>query len=187
MKKAIHIALLVMFAGTITSCEKIKSWFDVEGESTLSTNLYIDVTDPVMKSTASIPFNNQALIDPLSDDDIAEYEENIKKIEATNIVATVTSVSGKAEGTDVIFYKGTYFAVEGSQEAKWTLDEDWVVTKDDIITLKDDIGAVNYNKITEMLTNLEAVWVIADGTCNQSGVSVTLKVGIDIKYTANPL
>jgi len=187
MKKVTHIVLLVLLAGTITSCEKIKSWFDVEGDSTLSTSLNIDVAEPAMKSTNSIPFHDESPIDPLSDKDIAEYQENIKKIEATNIVATVTSVNGKEEGTDVIFYKGTYFAVKGSQEAKWILDEDWNVRVNDEITLKDDIGAVNYNKITEMLTDLEAVTVIADGKCNQSGVYVTLKVGIDIKYTANPL
>ena len=187
MKRATHIAILVLLAGTITSCEKIKSWFDVEGDSTLSTNLDIVVSEPAMKSTASIPFHDEAPIDPLSDYDIAEYQENIKKIEATNIVATVTGVSGKKEGADVIFYKGTYFAVKGSKEAKWILDEDWNVTVGDEITLKDDVGAVNYSKITEMLTNLEAVTVIADGTCNQSGVFVSLEVGIDIKYTANPL
>lgn len=187
MKKAIHFAILVMLAGTITSCEKIKSWFDVEGDSTLSTNLNIDVAEPAMKSTASITFHDEALIDPLSDKDIDEYQENIKEIEATNVVATVTSVNGKEEGTDVIFYKETYFAVKGSQEAKWILDEDWNVKVNDKITLKDDIGAVNYNKITDMLTDLETVTVIAHGECNQSGVYVVLKVGIDIKYTANPL
>lgn len=187
MKKAIHIAILVMLAGSITSCEKIKSWFDVEGESTLSTDLYIDVTDPAMKSTNSFDFYEEAYIDPLEDDDIAEYEENIREIEATRIVATVASVSGKEEGMDVIFEKGTSISVKGSTLVEWTITEPWTVREGDKITLDDSETLKLYNKITEMLTNLEALTIIAKGTCNQTGVSVTLKVGIDIKYTANPL
>lgn len=183
MKKVIHIAMITLLAGTITSCEKIKSWFDVEGDTSFSTNLYIDVMDDAMKSTASTHFYKEAYIDPLDDDDIAEYQENINKIEVTNIVATVTSVSND----NVIFDKGTFIAVKGSDEAKWIIDEPWTVTVGDKITLKDDQTAKFYNKVTNMLTNLESLTVIADGYCNQTGVFVTIEVGIDVKYTANPL
>lgn len=183
MRKAIHLAIMVMLTGTFTSCEKIKSWFDVEGESSLSANLYIDVMEPSMKSTSSFDFYEEAFIDPLEDDDIAEYEKNIKRIEATKIAATVTSVNKE----NVIFEKGTKIAVKGSVYVEWTLTEPWNVTKGDVISLDDEKTLNLYNKVTEMLTNFESLTVIADGTCNQEDVSVVLNVGIDIEYTANPL
>lgn len=183
MKKAIHLAILVILAGTITSCEKIKGWFDVEGESSLSTNLYIDIMESSMKSTNSFDFYEEAFINPLADEDIAEYEENIKKIEATKIAAKVTSVNKE----NVIFEKGTKIAVKGSVYVEWTLAEPWNVTVGDVISLDDEQTLNLYQKVTGMLTNLETLTIIADGTCNQEGVSVTLEVGIDIKYTANPL
>ncbi|MGW8314347.1 MAG: hypothetical protein ACWGNV_02015 [Bacteroidales bacterium] len=183
MRKVIPIAMLVLLAGTISSCKKIKSWFDVEGDTSLSTNLYIDVMDDAMKSTASTHFYQEAYIDPLDDEDIDKYQENITKIQATNIVAIVTSVNKD----NVVFEKGTFIAVKGSDEAKWILDEPWTVTVGDELTLLDDQTAKFYSKVTNMLTNLESLTVIADGYCNQTSVSVTIKVGIDVKYTANPL
>jgi hypothetical protein len=88
---------------------------------------------------------------------------------------------------DVVFEKGTKISVKGSVLVEWILDEPWNVTVGDEITLNDQETLKLYNKVTNMLTNLEALTIIAQGTCNQSGVSVTLKVGIDVKYTANPL
>ena len=183
MRKAIHVAIFVILAGTINSCEMIRGWFDVEGDTVLAANLLIDVLDPAIKSTTGFDFYEEAYIDPLSDDDIAEYQENLNEIKATNIVATVTSVNKQ----DVVFEKGTKISVKGSVLVEWILDEPWNVTVGDEITLNDQETLKLYNKVTNMLTNLEALTIIAQGTCNQSGVSVTLKVGIDVKYTANPL
>jgi len=183
MKKLVNIALLFMLPVLFTSCEKIKGIFDVEVKTTLEGWLVIDVDEPVQKSTNGFDFYEEVPVSPLDDEDIAEYEENIKKIKVTKIVATIEDVN--KEGVE--FEKGTRITVKGSTEVTWELLEPWTIVVGDEIVLGDDVSVEIYKKVTKMLTDLETLTVIADGTCNQTGVYVTLVVGIDVKVTANPL
>ena len=183
MKNLFNIGMLVLLTTMFTSCEKIKSIFDVEVKSTLEGMLYIDVEEPVQKSTNAYDFYEEVKVSPLDDEDIAEYEDNIKKIKATKIVATVKDVN-KA---DVVFEKGTKITVKGTKVVSWTLSEPWPLEIGDEITLGDDVTVKLYKAVTEMLTDLETLTVIAEGTCNQKEVYVTLVVGIDVVVTANPL
>jgi hypothetical protein len=183
MRKLIHIALLFILPALFTSCEKIKGIFDVEEKTTLEGWLMIDVDEPVQKSTNGFDFYEEVDVSPLDDEDIAEYEENIKKIKVTKVIATVKDVN--KEGVE--FEKGTTITVKGSTEVTWTLLEPWTIVVGDEILLGDDVNVKIYKSVTKMLTDLETLTVIADGTCNQTGVFVTLVVGIDVKVTANPL
>jgi hypothetical protein len=183
MKNLVNLGLLLIFTLTLSSCQKIKSLFDVEVETTLNGNLYIDVMESAMKTTLSTHFHEEVVVDPLDDDDIAEYDKNITEIKATNVIATVVDVS--KEG--VVFEKGTFITVKGSQEVTWQIDEPWAIEEDDQLILGDNVSVKIYDKITTMLSNRETLTIIADGYCNQTGVSVTLKVGIDVTVTANPL
>ena len=47
MKNLFNIGMLVLLTTMFTSCEKIKSMFDVEVKSTLEGMLYIDVEETV--------------------------------------------------------------------------------------------------------------------------------------------
>lgn len=181
MKKLTHITVAILLAGTMTSCDMIGELFGVDGATFLSGLMMISV-DGSLKSTSSFDFHEEITIDPLDDDDIAEYKESIEQIEATNIVATVTGVNGD----NVIFEEGTSITLRGSEEIVWTLEEPWALEVGDELTLEDVKASNAYKKVTEMLTDLEPLTIIADGTCNQSGVSITLKVGIDVTYTASP-
>jgi hypothetical protein len=187
MKRAIPVLMVIFLAGMITSCEKIKSWFDVERDGNLKGTLYIDVEDPAKKSAAWTPFYEQTTIDPLQDKDIAEYEENIKEIKATKVVATVISVTGNDPKEDVIFAKGLRIVVKGSTTVTWVLDQEWNVQPGDEINLDDEVSMDIYGKITDMLSNFETLTITVEGSCNQTGVSVALEVGIDVHFTANPL
>jgi len=184
MKNLFNIGMLVLMTTLFTSCQKIKSLFDVELKSTLEGTLLIDVVEPAQKSTNGYDFYVEELVDPLEDDDIDEYQNNIKKIKATNIVATIKDVN-KA---DVVFEKGTKITVKGSTDVVyWTLAEPWPIEIGDEITLSDDDTLKLYKAVTEMLTDLQTLTIIAEGTCNQTGVYVTLVVGIDVVVTASPL
>lgn len=183
MKKLFNMGMLILGIALFTSCEKIKSMFDVEENATLYGTLFIDVDEPARKSTNGYDFYQYVTISPLDDEDIAEYKENIKKIKATNIVATIKDVNKE----DVVFEKGTMITVKGSSEVTWTLQEPWNIVIGDNILLGDDVNVKIYKAVTQMLTDLETLTIIAEGTCNQTGVYVTLEVGIDVKFTANPL
>ena len=183
MKKLVNIALLFMLPAMFTSCEKIKGIFDVEIDTNLEGWLMIDVDEPVQKTTNGFDFYEEVPVSPLDDEDIAEYEKNIKKIKVSKVVATIKDVN--KEG--VVFEKGTKIIVKGSTVVTWELLEPWPIVVEDKIVLGDDVSVEIYKKVTKMLTDLETLTVIADGTCNQTGVFVTLVVGIDVKVTANPL
>jgi hypothetical protein len=183
MRKLFNIGLLVLVAAMFTSCEKIKSIFDVEEETTLEGWMYIEVDEPVMKSVNAHKFYHEITVNPLDDADIDEYQDNIKKIKVTNIIATIKDVNKK----DVVFEKGTTIIVKGSSEVKWILEEPWPIVVGDDIVLGDDVTVKMYKAVTEMLTDLETLTIIADGECNQTDVYVTLVVGIDVLVTANPL
>ncbi|MFN2126785.1 MAG: hypothetical protein ACK2TU_02900 [Anaerolineales bacterium] len=183
MKNKVYLLMLITISVMVSSCEKIKSIFDVEVITTLSGTLLIDVDEPVKKSTESYSFYHSVPVSPLDDEDIAEYQDNIKKINTTKIIATIEDVNK----TDVVFEKGTMITVKGSSEVTWTLQEPWPITEGQEIILDDDVNIEIYKTVTNMLTDLETLTIIAQGTCNQTEVYVTLVVGIDVKVTANPL
>jgi hypothetical protein len=183
MRKLVNIALLFMLPAFFTSCEKVKDIFDVEFKTTLEGWMMIEVDEPIQKSTNGFDFYEEVYVNPLDDEDIAEYEENIERIEVTEVIATVKDVN--KEGVE--FEKGTMIIVKGSEEVTWTLLEPWPIIVGDEIVLGDDVNVKIYKSVTKMLSDQETLTIIADGTCNQEGVFVTLVVGIDVKVTANPL
>ena len=183
MRKIFNIGLLVLAATMFTSCEKIKDIFDVEEDTMLEGWLNIEVDEAVMKTTNGYEFSEKVLVSPLDDEDIAEYEENIERIKATNVIATIKDVSKD----DVVFEAGTKIIVKGTTELTWELKEPWPIVVGDEITLGDDVDLKLYKKITQMLSDFETLTIIAEGECNQTNVYVTLVVGIDVTFTANPL
>lgn len=190
MKNLMNIVLVVLLATSLSSCKKIKSIFDVEIETTLTGDLYIDVQESGLKSADadSISFISTITIDPLDDDDVNEYQEKIVEVAVDGILATVEEVY-LDDGTqdDVIFYRGTTIRVErGSSSGTWTFGTDWNVMVGDEITLE-DAGDI-YDAVSEMLSPpMGEITVICKGKCSKSGVHVVLRIDFETTYTANPL
>ena len=70
MRKLLNIGLLILVTTMFTSCEKIKSIFDVEENTTLEGWLYVEVDEPVVKSTNGYEFYHEVTVNPLDDADI---------------------------------------------------------------------------------------------------------------------
>lgn len=182
MRNLVKYALLIMLAAGISSCEKIRSIFDVEIDTTLSGELDIDIQDQALKSVLDYAFKSQEDIDPLDDDDIAEYEENIKDMDVKGILATVVYVSKE----NVEFKAGTAFSISDQMSnVVWTLDDDWPIAEGTTITLG-DLGDV-YKAVAEILNRKKPFTIGAEGTCTQTDVYITIRMDIDTKVTANPL
>lgn len=182
MRNLIQVALLVILTASLSSCEKIKGLFDVEFETTLSGDLDIEVQESAMKSTASHKFEKSAEVDPFANDDIAEYEDNIKDFAVDGVLVKVTYVSKK----NVVFYKGTKFSIwddEGGVD--WTMENDWPIEQGTELTLE-DLSKV-YLEVEKILNKKKAFNVGVDGLSSETGVFITLRIGIDTKVTANPL
>ncbi len=182
MRNLVNIALLIVLGAGLSSCEKIKSIFDVEFDTTLSGDLDIDVQEPALKSTNSYSFQSSASVDPLDDDDIAEYIDNIKDMAVDGVVASVEYVNK----SNVVFKNGTFFKISDNQDAViWTLAGDWPITEGTEITL-DDLGGV-YETVSDILNRKGTFSISTEGECSETGVSITIRIGIKTTVTANPL
>lgn len=182
MKNLVKLMLAILLTAGLSSCQKIKSIFDVEFDTTLSGDLDIDIQEPVKKSVDSYVFESWADVDPLEDDDIAEYQEKIKDFDVKTVLAEVLYINKGG----VTFYSGTSFIIKDDlDEISWTLADDWAVEEGTTITLG-DIGDI-YKSVGNVLSRKKKFKVGAVGTCSETGVSITLRIGIDTKVTANPL
>jgi len=94
-----------MLTAGLSSCEKIRSIFDVEFDTTLSCVMDIDIQEPVVKSTNSYEFQTSVNVDPMDDEDFAEDIDNIKDIAVEGVVVEVLFVSKE----NVMFESGTFF------------------------------------------------------------------------------
>ena len=177
------IGLLILLTAGFSSCEMVKGWFEVDFETTLNGDLDIDIQESAKKSTNDdTPFNSSATVDPFDDEEIAEYQDNITNIEITGIIAEVLSVNK----TSVIFRSGTTISVSGDgKTASWKMGNDWTIIKGTELNLE-DVGGT-YDLVKEILDTFGEFEVSAQGVCSESGVSITLRIGIHTLITANPL
>jgi len=178
----VKLTLMIILAAGLSSCEDIKSIFDVEFESALSGKLYVDVQESAKKSTEAYGFSASATIDPLADPDIEEYIDNIREIDVDGIIAEVESVNKD----NVVFKAGTYFTIsDATSTVTWTLASDWPIEVGTQLTL-DNTGGV-YDAVDEILERKEVFDIAIAGECTETGVSVVISLGINSTVIANPL
>ncbi len=189
MRNLGKVILLVMLTAGLSSCEKIKSIFDVEIETTLSGDLDIDIQESAMKSTNSHEFESSTLIIPSDVEEIDEYSGNITDFAVDGILAEVLSVEkDNLEIESVIFESGTFFYIKDNlDKAFWTMDSDWEIVDGTVFTLE-DLGNI-YNVVEDILNrNMEGQFTVGvEGVCSESGVFITIRLGIETTVTANPL
>jgi hypothetical protein len=189
MKKIVYLAMLAVIAMGLSSCEKIKSLADVKFDVTLTGDIDIAVEDVVKKSSAA-PFDFEAYgyIDPYENDDIWEYEEEIKSFDVNGVVLRVVAIEDEMGNplNGVVFLQGTYIKIYDSMaEITWNFASDFTLVEDFEVTLED---LEDHWKIIEgMLGRLSWIDIEMVGQCNTNNVYVTLQLGVSSKVTANPL
>ena len=182
MKTLVRITLLVAIAAGFTSCEKIKSIFDVEVDTTLEGDIDIDIQEQAKKSTENYTFSSSATIDPMSNSDIEENVDKIKEFAVNGVEAEVVFVNKP----DVVFKAGTSFSIyDGTDNVTWTLSSDWPVVEGTVLNL-DDGGGI-YDAIADILDRKGVFTVSAQGECSETDVFITIRIGIDTTVTGNPL
>jgi hypothetical protein len=183
MKNLIKILLLLVMTAGLSSCEKIRSIFDVDFDTTLSGDLEIDIQDmEVLKSAEEYAFKDEVTVDPMDNEDIADYIDNIKKMDVNDVILSVEYVNKQ----DVIFKSGTYFRVANyTNEVTWTLSGDWPIVEGTEITLE-DLGGT-YDALEKILDTKVVFTISTEGTCTVTNVFIVIRLGIDTKVTASPL
>ncbi len=179
MKNTLRILILAMLTVSLNSCEKIKSLFDVEIDTTIEGDLSFVTDETELKSTEDVGFSSSATVHVLNDD-LYEYDENIKDFMTSDVTIEVMSV----DASDVILRKGTSFTIENSNTGYvWTLTTDWPITQGLSLTL----DAASYDAIDDILEDMVPFTVSTSGTCNKGGVHILLRYGIETKVIATPL
>jgi len=182
MKNIGKILMLVALTTFFTSCESIKSVFDVEVETTLSGDLDIDVEEPAVKSAGDTYFEANTVIDPMTDEQVEKYADNIKQIRADNIAATV--IDSNLDG--VIFREGMTITMgNGDKSVTWRTGNEYAIVPGLEFILPDTGGL--YNAVSDILTAKEMITVSCTGYCNKTGVKVKLRTFIETTVIANPL
>lgn len=179
MRRVINIMLMVVLTAGLTSCEKIKSLFDIEVDTTIEGDLNIDVDDTELKSTAGFGFNETVTVQVLNDD-LYEYEEEIKDFVVSGVTATVESIS--ASGVE--FLAGTKFTISNANyTVVWTLGSAWTVSVGSSLNLED---AGLWDMVEDILVDKIPFTMSAVGESNTGGVTAVIRLGIETTVTVNP-
>jgi hypothetical protein len=179
MKYTFRILVLAMLTASLSSCEGIRNLFDVEIETTIEGDLNF-VTDEVeLKSTEDVAFNASVTV-PVLNDDLYEYEENIKDFMTSDVTIEVLSV----DSADVILRSGSSFTIENMNASYiWTLTSDWPIEAGMSVTL----NPASLDVIDDILEDMLPFTMSTSGTCNKGGVTIWLRYGIETKAVATPL
>jgi hypothetical protein len=179
MKSTVRILLLILITAGFTSCEKIKSLFDFDVDTTISGDLNILTDATETKSANSFGFNESITVQVLNDD-LYEYEDQIKDFVVSGVTASVESISE----TDVIILADSKFTISNSNHTVvWTFGSDWPVSVGTSVNLED---AGVFDMVEQILDDRLPFTMTAVGTCNKGGVSAIIRLGIETTVTVNP-
>ena len=186
MKTAVRIFMLIMLTSSLSSCEMIRGWFDVEIDTTIEGELDILTDESELKSTDAHGFNASATIQVMNDD-LVDYQDLINNIRAKSVSIQVISVdSAGAPVTGVIILADTQFGISNpNAEFIWVLDSDWPIEPGFEI----ELPAESYSVLNQILDEYQdyQVTVSADGTCNNGNIDIVLNYSIEVKVESNAL
>jgi hypothetical protein len=178
MRNGVNILLMVMLSAGLTSCEKVRSLFDIEVDTTIEGDLNIDVDATEKKSTASFGFNESITVEVLNDD-LYEYEDQIKDFVVSGVTATVESIS--ESGVELL--AGTKFTISNANyTVVWTLGSAWPISVGTSLNLED---AGLWDMVEDILNDKIPFTMSAVGESNKGGVSALIRLGVETTVTVN--
>ncbi len=179
MKTTLRVLVLVMLTASLSSCDNIKSLFDVEIETTVEGDLHFVSDEAELKSTEDVGFEDSVTVQVLNDDTY-EYQDRITGYMTSDVTIVVDSISSSG----VILRTDTQFTIENSSAGyTWTLTSDWPIEEGFTLTL----DAASYDVIDDILEDMLPFTMSTSGTCNLPGVTIWLRIGIETTVVATPL
>ncbi len=180
MKHAVKLLLLVVLTASLTSCEKIKGWFDVEVDTTIEGELSILTDGTELKTTADYGFDETITVQVLNDD-LYEYEDEINEFLTSDVTFEIMSV----DSSDVILRAGTEFLIFNSENPgiSVTVPFDWPVEAGASLTLDE----ASLDVINDILDDLVPFTITASGSCNKGNVTIELRYGFEVTVIANAI
>jgi hypothetical protein len=179
MKNTIRILLMLMLSVSLTSCEKIKNLFDIEVDTTIEGELYIQTDATETKSTEAYEFHKTITVQVLNDD-LYEYQDEIDDFVVSGVTATVDSLSVD----EVVLLTGTAFSMSNDNySVSWILDSDWTISEGTSFNLED---AGLYDVVEDILYDMLPFTMSADGEADQGDVFMIIRLGVETTVNVNP-
>jgi hypothetical protein len=181
MKNVLKFLILALLTASLTSCEKIKSWFNVEIDTVIEGQLDLVSSDTELKSAEAYSIDGSEPVDLSSNEDLAEYEDVIEDIKTHSVTLMVLGV----DAPDVVIHAGSEFSITTPTNPglTWPISEDWAIVQGTTI----DLTASDYSVLNKMLKGKEVVTFAATGTCNVGGVTINLTYEIDVTVEAEAI
>jgi hypothetical protein len=178
MKKISVIFCAMAFAAMVmTGCDKVKNLNTVDFDATFAANL--DCITAGQKSSLLVPtFSASAVIVPTEDPNVNIYLSNIQKYDIQSVKGTITSMSQEnvtMTSADLTIYNFQY-------NAGWEFQNE-LLTVGKTLTLGNEKG--QWDTVSQILKDGQEFTVLITGEADFSGVTVTIKIDIETKVTAN--
>lgn len=181
MKNVLRISALLMLTASLTSCEKIKSWFNVDIDTNLEGQMNVASDNVDLKSTEAYSLNGSTTINLSENEDLEDYVDLIEDIQVNSVHLEVVSI----DSSGVMILAGSEFRIYSSEDPVgfyWPINEDWPINAGTYITLEAD----DYSTLNNMLEGDVPVTFSSSGTCNKGNVHIVLTYDIDVTVEANP-
>jgi len=181
MRTALKFLILIFLTTSLTSCEKIKSWFNVDIDTVIEGQMDLVSSNTELKSVEAYSINGSEPIDLSDNEDLADYVDLINDIKTHSVNLYVTGV----DAAGVVIHAGSEFTISTPTNPglSWPISEDWPIQQGTSV----ELTANDYSELNKMLEGNEIVTFAATGTCNVGGVHITLTYEIDVTVEAEPL
>lgn len=170
MKRSI-LFLSVISLLLLSSCSQLSDLLKVKVDTEFQITLPVTADSQPLKSAAVYPFSAQTTFNPLSQEDLAEYTNQIAAINLTDIMATVTAVSGNFILVDALL------EISGKDQDGQDVSVSWTfagVTVTEGVMLALSNAAGEYTALSALLTGLGEISVSFSGHTNTPGVTYEL-------------
>jgi len=170
------VLISLLLTGLVWSgCNKAKELFDVEFDADFKVNLPVNLI-----GTRSIDgaFMVEETVNPLADEEIEKYIDNIKAWNVTQLSGSFLQVNPDFELTN-----GLVKISSPGQEAIWNLDNQ-IITEGTEIILGNENG--QWNTVNQILNEKQEFTVLFSGN-NSLEEDFVLQLFIETRVTANPL
>ncbi len=178
MKKRIIALSMFSLLVILSSCQKIKDVLTVKVDADFSVNLPVTIPEPLLKSTAS-QFLSTSTLDPLSDEDLADYKEKIKSFDLTGMTGTVSELSVPVTLTDAKLLVNT-----DANSTEWNFTN-LPLTNGTVVTF-DNVGG-QWTKINDILNEQKEITITFSGNSSQTNVTFNLRIDLETKVSAKIL
>lgn len=178
MKKRIVAASLLSMVLILSSCQKIKDLITVKVKADFSVTLPVTISSPELKSTEGA-FLSTANLDPLSDEDLIKYKDQIKGFELTGMTGTISDLSAGVTLTNAKLVVNT-----DANSAEWNFTN-LTLANGTVVTFSDD--ANQWAKINDILDEQKVITVTFSGISSQTNVTFNLLVTLTTNVTTTVL